>query len=234
MIITNQPFFDACYVYEAGCSNFQFNNRSTNCALGRDVITNDDIYACTQNNLPKARFSTISKSNNRVAEEAAPALTLTATVTVSTVLVTTNIKQSNGKKINERYYRNKISQCNNDLELQTVINWIYIYSDSRDDLLDGSASSQWLQLIQDYVTCPTFRNKLVEMTKPNKKSVGSSYSYVHFDVDNNEQKLMACVTSEKLFCTRDKIHTETNTIVSIESSPPPEGVYFLDCYATTM
>ena len=103
MIITNQPFFDACYVYEAGCSNFQFNNRSTNCALGRDVITNDDIYACTQNNLPKARFSTISKSNNRVAEEAAPALTLTATVTVSTVLVTTNIKQSNDKKINERY-----------------------------------------------------------------------------------------------------------------------------------
>ena len=72
------------------------------------------------------------------------------------------------------------------------------------------------------------------MTKPNKKSVGSSYSYVDFDVDNNEQKLMACVTSEKLFCTRDKIHTETNTIVSIESSPPPEGVYFLGCYTTTM
>ena len=45
---------------------------------------------------------------------------------------------------------------------------------------------------------------------------------------------MACVTSEKLFCTRDKIHTKTNMVVSIESSPPPESVYFLGCYTTTM
>ena len=51
----------------------------------------------------KLDFSTILKNNNRVAEEAAPGLTLTATVTVSTVLVTTNIKRSNDKKINERY-----------------------------------------------------------------------------------------------------------------------------------
>ena len=71
------------------------------------------------------------------------------------------------------------------------------------------------------------------MMKPNKKSMGSSYSYVDFDMDENEQKLMAFVTSGKLFCTCDKKHTETNAIVSIESSPPLEGVYFLDCYATT-
>ena len=41
------------------------------------------------------------------------------------------------------------------------------------------------------------------MMKPNKKSMGSSYSYVDFDMDENEQKLMAFVTSGKLFCTRD-------------------------------
>ena len=65
------------------------------------------------------------------------------------------------------------------------------------------------------------------------KNVGNQEGYVPFDMDENEQKLMAFVTSKQLFCTRDKIHDKENLIVSIESSPAPDGVAFLDCYATT-
>ena len=65
------------------------------------------------------------------------------------------------------------------------------------------------------------------------KNVGNQEGYVSFDMDDNEQKLMAFVTSKQLFCTRDKIHDKENLIISIESSPAPDGVAFLDCYATT-
>ena len=65
------------------------------------------------------------------------------------------------------------------------------------------------------------------------KNVGNREGYVPFDMDENERKLMAFVTSKQLFCTRDKIHDKENRIVSIESSPAPDGVAFLDCYGTT-
>ena len=66
------------------------------------------------------------------------------------------------------------------------------------------------------------------------KNVGNQEGYVPFDMDENEKKLMSFVTSKQLFCTRDKIHDKENLIVSIEeSSPAPDGVAFLDCYATT-
>jgi hypothetical protein len=65
------------------------------------------------------------------------------------------------------------------------------------------------------------------------KNVGNREGYVPFDMDENEKKLMSFVTSKQLFCTRDKIHDKENLIVSIESSPAPDGVAFLDCYGTT-
>ena len=101
-------FFDARYVYEAGCFNLHLGN-CQNCALGRDVITNDAVYACKQSNIPtKSLLGTISKNNNRAAKAAATASTSTTTATVSTALVTTNNKHINNNKINEKY-QNKIS-----------------------------------------------------------------------------------------------------------------------------
>ena len=104
-------FFDARHVYEAGRFNLHLGN-CQNCALGRDVITNDAVYACKQSNIPKSLLGTISKNNNRAAKAAASASTSTETATVSTALVTTNNKHINNNKINEKY-RNKISQCQN-------------------------------------------------------------------------------------------------------------------------
>ena len=138
-------------------------------------------------------------------------------------------QQSKKNKINE-VYRNKISQCINIAELRLVIDWIY--NDSRGHISVGTASSRWLHFLQYYVVCPAFHNLLVKLMEPNMKTSGNPYSYVPFNMNDNEKQFMNYVHSGGLFCTRDKRHAGQSIITSIESSPPPTDFDFLPCYTT--